>query len=162
MRKSGKEQKQNKIVRIITTPIRVLGKARDMYVRSITKCGNNMNYSNPIDPTGRFENLPRSYSAVTSRSGGGDNSEDFNELMRAASARTLVNRIDMDMVLKQHQQETTSRPVSSNGLPKSVSVGMGRIDEEKAGDLGEGDVPVVTNSYPRSRSYAVGKTNGAL
>ncbi|WJX35301.1 hypothetical protein P8452_23314 [Trifolium repens] len=164
MRKSGKEQKQNKIVRIITTPIRVLGKARDMYVRSITKCGNNMNYSNPIDPTGRFENLPRSYSAVTSRSGGGggDNSEDFAELMRAASARTLVNRIDMDMVLKQHQQETTSRPVSSNGLPKSVSVGMGRIDEEKDSDLGDGDIPVVTNSYPRSRSYAVGKRNGVL
>ncbi|GAU31162.1 hypothetical protein TSUD_315870 [Trifolium subterraneum] len=162
MRKSGKEQKQNKIVRIITTPIRVLGKARDMYVRSITKCGNNMNYSNPIDPTGRFENLPRSYSAVTSRSGGGDNSEDFTELMRAASARTLVNRIDMDMVLKQHQQETTSRPVSSNGLPKSVSVGMGRIEEEKASDLGEGDVPDVTNFYPRSRSHAVGKRNVVL
>jgi hypothetical protein len=41
---------------------------------------------------------------------------------------------------------------------------MGRIDEEKASDLGDGDgdVPVVTNSYPRSRSYAVGKRNGVL
>jgi len=156
MRKSGKEQKQNKIVRIITTPIRVLVKAKDMYVRSITKCGNNMNYSNP---TGRFENLPRSYSAVTSQSG--DN-EDFAELMRAASARTLVNRIDMDLVLKQNQ-ELEAKPVSSNGLPKSVSVGMGRIDEEKpSDDLGEDDVPVVVNSYPRSRSYAVGKRNVVL
>jgi len=159
MRKSGKEQKQNKIVRIITTPIRVLVKAKDMYVRSITKCGNNMNYSNP---TGRFENLPRSYSAVTSRSGGGGDNEDFAELMRAASARTLGNRIDMDLVLKQHQ-ELEAKPVSSNGLPKSVSVGMGRIDEEKpSDDMGEGDVPVVVNSYPRSRSYAVGKRNVVL
>lgn len=117
-------------MRIITTPIRVLGRAKDMYVRSITKCGNNMNYSNPIDSTSRFEALPRSYSAVTTRSGG--ESEDFAELMRAASARTLVNTIDVDFVIKQHQQESdTSRPVSSNGLPKSVSVVMGRIDEEK-------------------------------
>ncbi|CAL5204803.1 unnamed protein product [Lathyrus oleraceus] len=162
MRKSGKEQKQNKIVRIITTPIRVLGKAKDMYVRSITKCGNNMNYSNPIDSTGRFQNLPRSYSAVTTRSAGAGDSEDFVDLIRAASARTLVNRIDMDLVLK--QEPATSRPVSTNGLPKSVSVGMGRIDEEKASDLGEGvgDVLVLGNSYPRSRSYAVGKRNGVL
>lgn len=161
MRKSGKEQKQNKIVRIITTPIRVLGIAKDMYVRSITKCGNNMNYSNP---TGRFENLPRSYSAVTSRSGGGGDNEDFAELMRAASARTLGNRIDMDLVLKQQQQQLEPKPVSSNGLPKSVSVGMGRIDEEKPSDddIAEGDVPVVANSYPRSRSYAVGKRNVVL
>ncbi|CAK8568381.1 unnamed protein product [Lathyrus sativus] len=157
MRKTGKEQKQNKIVRIITTPIRVLGKAKDMYVRSITKCGNNMNYSKPVDSTGRFQNLPRSYSAVTTRSAGAGDSEDFVDLMRAASARTLVNRIDMDLVLKQE-------PVSTNGLPKSVSVGMGRIDEERASDMGEGvgDVVVVGNSYPRSRSYAVGNRNAVL
>ena len=146
----SKGQGQNKFIRIISTPIRVLGKARDMYVRSITKCGHNMNYSNPVDAAGRFTALPRSYSAATSMSGG--DSEDFAELMRAASARTLVNRIDVDLVLKQQQQ-----PVGSNGLPKSVSVGMGRIDEDKPYDLGEGDVPVVPDPYPRSKSYAVGK-----
>ncbi|KAK7351577.1 hypothetical protein VNO77_11133 [Canavalia gladiata] len=152
MRK-GKEQKQNKLVRIITTPIRVLGKAKDMYVRSITKCGHNMNYSNPVDAAGRFEALPRSYSAATSRS----ENEDFAELLRAASARTLVNRIDMDLVLK---QQASAQPVSSNGLPKSTSVGMGRIDEDTP--LGEGDLPVVPKSYPRSRSYAVGTTSTVL
>ncbi|TKY74960.1 hypothetical protein E2542_SST03725 [Spatholobus suberectus] len=155
MRK-GKEQKQNKLVRMITTPFRVLGKARDMYVRSITKCGHNMNYSNPVDAAGRFEALPRSYSTATSRS---DN-EDFAELLRAASARTLVDRIDVDLVLK--QQQAQARPVSSNGLPKSTSVGMGRIDEDTPYDLGQGDVPVVPKSYPRSRSYAVGKTSAVL
>ncbi|XP_061372041.1 uncharacterized protein LOC133314563 [Gastrolobium bilobum] len=159
MRKS-KEQSQNKFVRIITLPIRVLGRARDMYVRNITKCGHNMNYSNPVDAAGRFEALPRSYSAATSRSGGGGDNEDFAELLRAASARTLVNRIDVDLVLK--QQSTSAQPVSSNGLPKSVSVGMGRIDEDTPYDLVDVDVPVVPNSYPRSRSYAVGKTSGVL
>ncbi|XP_027356299.1 uncharacterized protein LOC113865760 [Abrus precatorius] len=154
MRK-GKQQKQNKLVWIITTPIRVLGKARDMYVRSITKCGHSMNYSNPVDAAGRFEALPRSYSAATSRS---DN-EDFAELLRAASARTLVNRIDVDLALK---QQASAQPVSSNGLPKSTSVGMGRIDEDKPFDLGEGGLNGMPNSYPRSRSYAVGKTSGVL
>lgn len=148
MRK-GKEQKQNKLLWFITTPFRVLGKAKDMYVRSITKCGHNMNYSNPVDAAGRFEALPRSYSAATSRS---DN-EDFAELLRAASARTLVNQIDVDLVLKQQAQ---ARPVSSNGLPKSTSVGMGRIDEDTPYDLDQGDVPAVPKAYPRSRTYTSG------
>ncbi|KAK7311387.1 hypothetical protein RJT34_09501 [Clitoria ternatea] len=156
MEKKGKGQKK-KLVKIITTPIRVLGKAKDMYVRSITKCGHSMNYGNPVDAAGMFEALPRSYSAATSRSGG---NEDFAELLRAASARTLVNRIDVDdLVLK---QQAEARPVSSHGLPKSTSVGMGRIDEDKPFDLRDGDVPVVPQSYPRSRSYAVGKTSAVL
>ncbi|KAG5034025.1 hypothetical protein HKD37_04G009399 [Glycine soja] len=155
MRK-GNKKKQNKLVWIITTPLRMLGKARDMYVRSITNCGHKMNYSNPVDAAGRLQALPRSYSAATSRS---DNNEDFAELLRAASARTLGNRIDVDLVLKQQAQ---ARPVSSNGLPKSTSVGMGRIDEDTPYDLGEGEVPVVPKAYPRSRSYAVGMTSAVL
>ncbi|XP_020211504.1 uncharacterized protein LOC109796232 [Cajanus cajan] len=161
-----KKGKQSKLVQIITTPFRVLGKARDMYVRSITKCGHNMNYSNPVDAAGRFQALPRSYSAATSRS---DN-DDFAELLRAASARTLVNTIDMDLVLKQQQQQQQQqaqaqaqpRPVSSNGLPKSTSVGMGRIDEDSPFDLGQGELPALPKAYPRSRSYAVGKTSAVL
>ncbi|MED6124146.1 hypothetical protein PIB30_056313 [Stylosanthes scabra] len=155
MRSKGGES-SNKLVRIITTPIRVLGKAKDMYVRSITQCGQTVTYSNPGDAVGRFQ---RSYSAATSMSGAG--SEDYSELVRAASARTLGNRIDVDFVLKQqqqaraqvHQDQDNQQPA---GLPKSVSVGMGRIDEDKPFDLNEGDEGVVPNSYPRSRSYAVG------
>ncbi|KAK7410095.1 hypothetical protein VNO78_00616 [Psophocarpus tetragonolobus] len=161
MRKGNKDKKQNKLVWIITTPFRVLGKAKDMYVRGITKCGNNMNYSSPVDAAGRFEALPRSYSTATSRS---DN-EDFAELLRAASARTLGNRIDVDSVLKQHAQaqaqaQAQARPLSSNGLPKSTSVGMGRIDEDTP--LGEGQIPALPKAYPRSRSYAVGKTSAVF
>ncbi|CAL0319058.1 unnamed protein product [Lupinus luteus] len=154
-------QNQNKFLRIITTPFRALVKARDIYVKSITTCGNNMNYSNPVDPAGRFSTLPRSYSVATSRSG---NNEDFAELMRAASARTLVNRIDVDnLVLKQKQEQNMSREhVGANGLPKSTSVGMARIDEDMACDSGEICDPVVSVSYPRSRSYAVGKRSLVL
>ncbi|RYR74859.1 hypothetical protein Ahy_A02g009566 isoform A [Arachis hypogaea] len=129
----------------MVSPIRALGKARDMYVRSIIKCGDSMNYSNPMDAANRFSALSRSHSAATSRRSE-VNDEDFAELMRAASARTLANRID-----------------NSKGLPKSSSVGMARIDEEN--DYAEGSVGGgfgVPELYPRSKSYAVSKTHNVV
>ncbi|CAL0327111.1 unnamed protein product [Lupinus luteus] len=153
MKKKG--QSQNRFLRIITIPLRVLCKARDIYVKSITTCGNNMNYNHPVDHVGRFSALPRSYSDATSTRS--MNNEDFVELIRAASARTLVNKIDVDnLVLKQkHDQKMAREVVGANGLPKSTSVGMGRIDEDMACDLDEECGVVVPVSYPRSRSYAV-------
>lgn len=145
------------------SPIRALGKARDAYVRSITNCGQNMHYGNPMDAAGKFSALSRSQSAATSRrssttSSFGDNSEDFAELVRAASARTLVNRIDMDLVLKQQQLKK-----SNKGLPKSSSVGMAKIDEDMPFDYSSvekrGGVGIVHDSYPRSKSYALGNRN---
>lgn len=132
----------------MASPVKALVKARDMYVRSITNCGQNMSYGNPMDSAGRFSALPRSYSTATSTRSDQEN-EDFTELVRAASARTLVNRIDMDLVMKQQQQP-------SKGLPKSSSVGMAKIDEDMPYDLSDGGVTFKPVSYPRSRSYAVG------
>ncbi|XP_015972572.1 uncharacterized protein LOC107495875 [Arachis duranensis] len=157
----GKGQSQNIFVRIMVSPIRALGKARDMYVRSIIKCGDSMNYSNPMDAANRFSALSRSHSAATSRRSE-VNDEDFAELMRAASARTLANRIDVDYVLKQQHQHVHH---NSKGLPKSSSVGMARIDEENdyaEGSVGGGGVGGgfgVPELYPRSKSYAVSKTH---
>ncbi|MED6123461.1 hypothetical protein PIB30_049351 [Stylosanthes scabra] len=161
----SKGQSKNIFVRIMVSPIRALGKARDIYVRSITKCGDSMNYSNPMDAANRFSALSRSHSAATSRRSELSNDEDFAELIRAASARALGNRIDMDFVLKQHQhqQHQNHHHVhNSKGLPKSSSVGMARIDEE--GDYSEGSVGVhggfgVPELYPRSKSYAVSKSH---
>ncbi|KAI4337068.1 hypothetical protein L6164_015526 [Bauhinia variegata] len=149
----SKGQSQSMLVRIIMSPIRALGKAKDLYVRSITNCGGNMNYGSNTDAAGRFAAFPRSYSTATSRS---DDGEDFRELMRAASARTMVNKIDMDLALRQQQQQQMSG--TSKGLPfsKSSSVGMGRIDEDKACEFGEPGA-FAPDLYPRSRSYAVGK-----
>lgn len=135
-------------IRIVCSPIRALGKARDAYVRSITNCGQSISYGNPGDAAGRFSSLSRSQSAATSRRS--EVSDDFVELVRAASARTLVNRIDMDLVMKQQQKQ---------GLPKSSSVGMAKIDEDTPFDSVEGVVASVHDSYPRSKSYAVGNRN---
>lgn len=71
--------------------------------------------------------------------------EDYAELVRAASARTTsANRIHVSKV-----------------LPKSSSVGMARIDEDKAVET-EGGVAFAADLYPRSRSYAVAKSKPAF
>lgn len=151
-----KKQSQNKLVRIMASPIRALGKARDMYVRSITNCGQHVSYygGDPTEGAGRFS---RSHSVATSTRSEVV-SEDYAELLRAASARTLANRIDMDLVLKQQQHANS---LKGNNLPKSSSVGMARIDEDKPYDS-EGGVAFVTDPYPRSRSYAVAKRGPAF
>ncbi|KAG6644371.1 hypothetical protein I3843_08G051700 [Carya illinoinensis] len=137
---------QNKFVRFITTPIRILGKARDVYVRSITDCATGVRYG---QSTGGPTALPKSFSVSSTRS---NNDEELRELIRAASVRTLIERIDMEMIMKQQAG-------GSKGLPKSCSVGMGRIDEdgpcdfEEVGVSGKGRKADLL--YPRSRSYAV-------
>ncbi|KAL5071771.1 hypothetical protein RYX36_022658 [Vicia faba] len=150
-------------MRIMCSPIRALGKARDAYVRSITNCGHSMSYgSYPMDSASRFSSLSRTQSTATSRRSSSssslsrlDNNEDFAELVRAASARTLGNRIDMDLVLKQRQQQEQQK--MNKKLPKSSSVGMAKIDEDMPFDSSVGNgVGFVVDSYPRSKSYAVG------
>ncbi|KAI9112276.1 hypothetical protein K1719_016799 [Acacia pycnantha] len=82
---------QNIVVRLITSPLRALGKAKDFYVRSITKCGSNMNYSNPMDVAERFKALPKSYNSMVMKQ---DNREDFTKLMRVVSIRTFMEKLD--------------------------------------------------------------------
>ncbi|CAL5206110.1 unnamed protein product [Lathyrus oleraceus] len=154
----SKGHSKNMFMRIMCSPIRALGKARDAYVRSITNCGQSMNYgSYPMDAASRFSSLSRSQTTSSRRSSSSsslsrlDNNEDFAELVRAASARTLGNRMDIDLVLKQEQQKMNKK------LPKSSSVGMAKIDEDMPFDSGLGNgVGFVVDSYPRSKSYAVG------
>ncbi|CAJ2675326.1 unnamed protein product [Trifolium pratense] len=160
----NKGQSQNMFIRIMSSPIRALGKARDAYVRSITNCGQSYGGSYPMDAASKFSSLSRSQSAATSRrstsssrrstSSPLEGNEDFAELVRAASARTLVTRLDMDLVLKQQQQQQQKL---NKGLPKSSSVSMAKIDEDMPFDSSvEGKIGFVADSYPRSKSYAVG------
>ncbi|KAK4274617.1 hypothetical protein QN277_017811 [Acacia crassicarpa] len=143
---------QNIVVRIITSPLRALGKAKDLYVRSITNCGNSVNYSNPMDAAGRFEALPRSYSSAATKH---DDREDFTELMRAASVRTLMGKLNADSSMKQKEEAKV--------LPKSVSFGMARIDEDSPScDFGDAPLSDAPDFYPRSRSYAVNSRTVAV
>ncbi|XP_059459676.1 uncharacterized protein LOC132189146 [Corylus avellana] len=144
---------QNRFVRFITIPFRLLGKTKDLYVRSMTSCAQGVGHSQSM---GSGVALPKSFSVSSSRCSDDD---DLKELIRAASTRTLVDRIDVDMILKQQAAQSAVMMAGSRGLPKSSSVGMGKIDEDRPCDFEEVGVGAGKADlfYPRSRSYAVTK-----
>ncbi|KAL1564719.1 hypothetical protein AAHA92_07025 [Salvia divinorum] len=162
-------QQQSRFVFIITTPYRVLCKARDFYVRSMLNCAN----SNAIGLQSSVQAgpaLPRSFSATMSSRSRHNDDADYRELVRAASARTIGSRVDLKDYVKQERKAKPGPPALP---PRSASVAMGRIDEERpTGYYGEdikiGNVNNFDNSrivgrkselkYLRSRSHAVDRT----
>ncbi|KAK4860615.1 hypothetical protein QYF36_027324 [Acer negundo] len=155
---------QNRFVRFITIPIRVLGKARDMYVKSLTDYAKGARYRNTTP--GQFPTLPKSFSVGPTRSN--TDNEDYKELVRAASVRSMGHTNEAEMLLQQHMRRppqsmaTAAKVVGSKGFPKSCSVGMGfmgRIDEEKPCDVSEDSVGSVNSnkaeSYSRSRTVSI-------
>ncbi|KAJ0026021.1 hypothetical protein Pint_08627 [Pistacia integerrima] len=149
---------QSKFMRFIRMPFRVLGKARDFYVRSLTEYAAKGNYG------GQFPSLPKSFSVGASRSNA---SEDYSELIRAASVRSMGHRNEVDLLIHQHLMQSAAN--RSKEFPKSSSVGMkfmGRIEEEKSCDL-EDSVDGKRNKsdynkFPRSRSVAVSNRSPGL
>ncbi|KAL8058662.1 hypothetical protein ABFX02_03G034400 [Erythranthe guttata] len=144
----SKSSQRKLFMRIITTPIRALCKARDLYVRGLTEYGDRMNLGNvmAVQGTSQCSGLPRSFSVSTARS---TQNEDLPELFRAASARSTGNRAD-DM-------DCGAGPRAMP--PRSSSVAMGRIDEDRP-YINFGDQDIFNSGkngimYPRSRSHAV-------
>ncbi|KAG6422049.1 hypothetical protein SASPL_118610 [Salvia splendens] len=162
-------QQQSLFVFIITTPYRALCKARDFYVKSMLNCANSnaIGLHSSVQPGPA---LPRSFSATISSRSRRDDDADYRELVRAASARTIGSRVDLDAYVK---QERKAKP-GPRALPsRSASVAMGRIDEERpTGYFGEdikiGNINKFDNGrivdrkselkYPRSKSHAAVRT----
>ncbi|KAJ8567362.1 hypothetical protein K7X08_019570 [Anisodus acutangulus] len=147
---STKGRKESRIKKCIKAPIRVLIKARDCYVRSMTDCSGRIGYGSAIGScpaVTQITSLPRSFSVNSSASSG---DEDFRELMRIASRRDLVNKVELEVL----RQKSLAKNGMNNVVPRTRSVAIGRIDEEEPYDFVE-DVMVKTDVYPRSRSYAV-------
>ncbi|CAK7347402.1 unnamed protein product [Dovyalis caffra] len=160
-----KARNQSNFMRVITIPVRLLCKARDIYVKSMTDCSMRMSYGSPpvALPAGQHHPLPRTFSVGSSRS---DDTEDYRELVRAASARSFGHRNEIEMYMQQFRQQQSSIIMESKKvLPKSCSVGMGfmgRIDEDKPCDFEASGVVAKPQLGPRSRSYAVGKGRAAF
>ncbi|KAK4367856.1 hypothetical protein RND71_011648 [Anisodus tanguticus] len=138
---STKGSKESRIKKCIKAPIRVLIKARDYYVHSLMECSGRIGYGSAMGVP-QISALPRSFSVNSSVSSSRD--EDLRELMRIASRKSLLNR----------QKSLDKNGVNVNVMPRSRSVAIGRIDEDKPYDFGE-DVKVNTDVFSRSRSYAV-------
>ncbi|KAK9166011.1 hypothetical protein Scep_001202 [Stephania cephalantha] len=133
----------------------------DMYVRSMTQCAGRTSHTAAMGMgAGPVSSFPRSFSASSSRRSGED--EDLRDLIRAASQKGLMNNIELE-IRQQQQQQQQQQKRSSSALPRSFTVGIGRIDEEKACEFEEEESEVVKPRvlYPRSKTYAAAKrTNG--
>ncbi|KAM2593101.1 hypothetical protein TB1_042302 [Malus domestica] len=170
MRKT-KVNSQNKFMKIIMVPIRVLSKAKDFYVRSMTDMGGRVAYSGAVGGLGGnvTQGLPKSFSVSSTSSRLSENGDDYSELIRAASARNYGGRIDVNMIMQEQMKRSATTTTMRSGMgPKRVSnnptvlskcssVAMGKIDEDAPADFDEGAAGVKGDLYPRSKSYAVGR-----
>ncbi|KAI3785151.1 hypothetical protein L1987_44264 [Smallanthus sonchifolius] len=131
-----KTKKPSMAIRVLKAPVRVVCKIRDLYISSMYTCAAGMG-----GPTGPYTSaLPRSYSTASSRT-----DDDFAELMRIASTRSLGKRLGPDFLSPQ-------QPV----VPRSQSLAIGRIDEDKTCDFGN-DFRLNPEMFPRSKSHAVSR-----
>ncbi|WCJ31451.1 hypothetical protein M5689_012946 [Euphorbia peplus] len=137
-------KKPSKLGKFMKTPLKLLAKARDLYIIGMGGIGGVIG-----SPTGQVVNsLPKSYSVNASRTS--NYNEDYRELVRAASTR-LSNSND-------RLQRQPSRNDKNNKMPRSFSVGIGRIAEDKPCDFDDEIKVKPADVFPRSRSYAVGST----
>ncbi|KAL6993869.1 hypothetical protein U1Q18_011981, partial [Sarracenia purpurea var. burkii] len=143
--------KETKLNRFLKAPIRVLIKARDLYVQSITQCAGRVEYGGVMGgPAVQVSSsLPKSFSVNSSKPRQDD---DFRELIRAASVRGLSNRVQLELL---RQQKSPAAATGVDVVPRSMSVGIGRIDEDKPCEFEEDDFKVNPAALPRSKSYAV-------
>nr|XP_043615920.1 uncharacterized protein LOC122587821 [Erigeron canadensis] len=137
--------KKNLAIRIITTPYRMMSKAKDFYIKSIINCSNHTTYGRAGVMTG----MPRSFS-TTSYASTDSAAEDLRELIRANSTSRMgdlnLSRAELELYVKQQLMRA-----------RSASVGMGRIDEDAPISDVDGKMKI---DGLRSKSYAgTTKTN---
>lgn len=142
--------KKNKCRRCSRGFTRFLNKLKDFYVKSMTELAYKV--ESGCGPTDiNVSTLPKSFSTSSRRFSSSD--QDLAELVKIASRRGLTKKAKFEF---QNQQRSTHGSVSTNGVPHRRSVGMGKIDEDKAYDVNEIDgFNLNPIKYPRSKSHAV-------
>ncbi|XP_028764264.1 uncharacterized protein LOC114722398 [Neltuma alba] len=150
--KEHSDTKQGWFARCMKAPIRLLNKAKHFYIHGITECSGRFPYLDAAMgcPTGQLSTLPRSFSVSSARS---SSVEDYKDLIKAAAARSSVSRVDFDVPAKQ--------PAPQVRVPRSRSVVIGRIDEDKPCEYGD-DLPIRPIVYPRSKSYAARRRSAVV
>ncbi|KAG6748965.1 hypothetical protein POTOM_046004 [Populus tomentosa] len=152
-----KSRKESALKKILKAPLRILARAWDFYMKGMAE------YSDQVCvvscPTGNFNSMPRSYSVSSTKPNHLE--DDRREPLRAASTRSDIGsinkKINVDVPARQQYSHKKSATRLGDNMPRSRTVAIGRIDEEKPCDFDEEDVKVKTNVYPRSRSYDVSK-----
>nr|XP_043615932.1 uncharacterized protein LOC122587832 [Erigeron canadensis] len=115
--KATSQKKTVTIIRIIKTPIRALRKAKDIYIKGITKFSTTYKR-----PTMIFQdsNLP-------------------SKLTRANSMGVTRNcEFELDTCVTEKQEDQLQQPCGlKKGLQRSYTVAMGRIDEDRVSSFRE-------------------------
>lgn len=149
---------QKKLIKIITMPIRALKKGKDMYIKSMMDVAQKPRYgsSNMMGSAKNVQTvssgLPKSLSTsfTSLRSSTLESDQDLKDLIRANST-SKMGSVDVDLYLKQLIKEEEMKKLkelmernnfsnsksSKRGVQRSCSVGMGRIDEDKAYEFDE-------------------------
>ncbi|PWA70364.1 hypothetical protein CTI12_AA289840 [Artemisia annua] len=141
MNQVSSRKKPMNVVRIIKTPLRAISKALDLYVKSISKLANTSSRSiMTTEDTPNSQRLPRSVS--TSRILYNDPPTESALVRSISSAPTSCRSSPMrspDLELYMRQQHG-----SRKGVPRSCSVGMGKIDEDRALSFRKDNIVVIS------------------
>lgn len=170
---------QKKLIKIIAMPIRVLKKGKDMYTKSMMDAAekpkygsSNMSMIGSVNKKGQTVSsvLPKSLSTsvTSSRSSTLEtDDQDLRDLIRANSTGN-IGSLDVDLYLKQLIKEEQMKKLKElmernnfskskslkGGVPRSCSVGMGRIDEDKAYDFDEEEeVEELSSTFNGTRKF---------
>lgn len=149
--------KGKKLLKLLRTPLRILIRVRDLYIKSLTECSGShaVGFGSIMGcPTGQINALPRSFSVNSTRS---SIDEDFRELVRVASARSSLRSSDPSDIWNLPSRH--ERRQSPSRLARSYSTRIGSIDEEKPCEFEANNEEVKASLFPRSRSYAVNRRN---
>lgn len=163
-----KVEKQNKFMyfmRIVTLPIRVLGKARDFYMKTMFDCAGRISEGSVVvgySAPPQVSCLPRNFSGSSLKEG--RDVEDLREFIRVMSMRNNNNNginVMTDIGGRgdvEWRKQAVEGGVGRVGRCYSVGVGrIGRIDEELPCDFEEVDVK--KDVFSRCKSYAITKRN---
>lgn len=126
---------------VLKMPVRVLCALRDSYERGMTQCAGSHAAMVGGYSMGAYPGIPRTYSTRSQSS-----EDDQRELVRAVSQSMLATRV-------------IPASVGPDGMQRSRSAVVGRIDEDKEADFADGSPFAIGKPFPRSRSYAVGPSS---
>ncbi|KAL1540873.1 hypothetical protein AAHA92_25163 [Salvia divinorum] len=147
-----RDRKESKFIRYMKGPAKILARARDFYIRSMTTCAGHAAVG---VPNLHFQSLPRSFSDNSSYSDYSARDDDFRELTRVASTRAKAKA--------ELLRSTSSSPIGAGrvpAIPRSRTVTIGRIDEDKPCEFG-GNGDSHGHSGPtlrQSKSYAASRS----
>ncbi|KAE8704852.1 ARM repeat superfamily protein isoform 1 [Hibiscus syriacus] len=123
-------KKGSKVSRYLKAPVKILIKARDLYIKSMTEYSNQIGYGSVIGcPTGQLNTLTRSRSVYSTRPRSSD--DNWKELISAASTSSLGNNMVQLDNLKPQQARQSPKTGNHNvvivGLMKSSLVSLKKM-----------------------------------